>query len=60
MLLKIFDDFVQNNDRVAFLRFNDNIDVIFELNEKGNNTRYLRSYIEGAYKIDPCGESAVR
>ncbi|EAR86532.1 tetratricopeptide repeat protein (macronuclear) [Tetrahymena thermophila SB210] len=58
--LQIFDNYVQNDDRVAFIKFNENVDVIFELNEKENNTIFLRNSIKSFLKICPEGESAVR
>lgn len=45
---------------MAFVRFNENIDVVFELNEKTNNTSFLRASIENSYDLEPKGESAVR
>ncbi|KAL4475021.1 hypothetical protein ABPG74_001717 [Tetrahymena malaccensis] len=58
--LQIFDNYVQNDDRVAFIKFNENVDVIFELNEKENNTIFLRNSIKSFLKNFPQGESAVR
>jgi len=42
------------------VRFNENIDVVFELNEKNNNTAFLRASIENSFDLEPKGESAVR
>ncbi|KAL4512172.1 hypothetical protein ABPG72_005174 [Tetrahymena utriculariae] len=58
--LQIFDNYVQNDDRIAFIKFNENVDVIFELNEKENNTIFLRNSIRSFLKNVPKGESAVR
>ncbi len=37
---------MQAEDRVAFIKFNENVQVIFELINKGLNTKYLRFFIE--------------
>jgi hypothetical protein len=35
--LKVFDMYMKNEDRLAFLTFNDNVDVEFEITELGMN-----------------------
>ena len=41
-ILKIFDNFIKSDDRVAFIRFNMNCDLVFSLMEKSRNTVQLR------------------
>lgn len=40
--LEIFDKYILKDDRVAFIRFNTNVNVVFPLQEKGKNEIYLR------------------
>ena len=37
---------MQDHDRLALIKYNENVNVVFELNEKGKNTNYLRVFIE--------------
>ena len=45
-LLKVFDKYVKMNDRIGFIRFNLNCDIVFSLVEKKKNTSQLRKQIE--------------
>jgi hypothetical protein len=37
---------MKENDRVGFIKFNKNCDIIFDLNEKGKNELFLRNSID--------------
>lgn len=56
--LDIFEDYLEQTDRVAFIRFNQNVNIVFELNEKGINYKYLKQHIEATYDIVATGETA--
>lgn len=49
--LDIFEDYLDLSDRIAFIRFNQNVNIVFELNEKGINYKYLKQHIEATYDI---------
>lgn len=50
---------MENNDRVAFIRFNHNVHVIFGLSERGKNHMYLRNTIQASKdNIKVGGETA--
>lgn len=57
--LEIFDKYLDKNDRVAFILFNQNVNVTFELNQKGQNESYLRSQIENTVHQIAEGETAL-
>lgn len=47
-ILKFFDKYMELEDRVAFIRFNHNCHVIFNLRERGKNHVYLRKSIQNS------------
>lgn len=53
---KIFDKYIQDNDRIGFLRFNLNCEVVFALTPKKQNTLQLRFQIESS--LNPFGKTA--
>ena len=55
-ILRLFDKYVKPDDRVSFVRFNMNCDVVFSLVEKKKNTVFLRKSIEDSHK--PSGGTA--
>jgi len=56
-ILKFFDKYIQQNDRISFVRYNLNCDVVFSLVEKRKNTKLLRKNIEDSHK--PSGRTAL-
>ena len=56
-ILKLLDKYIQPNDRVSFVRFNMNCDVVFSLVEKKKNVSFLRKNIEDSLK--PNGGTAL-
>ncbi|CAK61368.1 unnamed protein product (macronuclear) [Paramecium tetraurelia] len=58
-ILKIFDNYLQDQDRISYMRFNQNIEVIFDLTSKSENTAYLRSAIERSKNIRAEGMTAM-
>jgi len=56
-ILKVFDNYIKPNDRVGFIRFNMNCDIIFSLIEKKKNTIQLRKQLENSTK--PSGGTAL-
>ncbi len=68
-ILKFFDSYMEkyfihnfklflSNDRLGFLRFNNNIEVVFDLNFRNKNTIYLRKSIQDSLLVTPTGETA--
>jgi uncharacterized circularly permuted ATP-grasp superfamily protein len=58
-IFKIYDDYVKDNDRVGYIKFNKNVDVIFGLSERGKNRVYLRKCLQNVEEvIKPHGETA--
>lgn len=58
-ILKFFDKYMEPNDRVAFIRFNHNCHVVFNLRERGKNHVYLRNSIQNSTDTLRCqGETA--
>ncbi|KRW99895.1 HAD-like domain [Pseudocohnilembus persalinus] len=55
---EIFNEYVEDDDRIGFIRFNHNIDVIFELQQKKHNTEYLYQSIENSKLVPAQGETA--
>lgn len=50
---------MDSEDRIAFIRFNQNCHVIFGLNERGKNQFFLRNSIQNSKKTFMCqGETA--
>ena len=49
-ILTVFDTYMKDTDRVGFIRFNKNCDVVFGLSEKGKNRLYLRNCIQNLDK----------
>jgi tetratricopeptide (TPR) repeat protein len=56
-ILKVFDKYVKPKDRVAFIRFNLNCDIVFSLVEKRKNTVQLRKQIDDSKA--PAGSTAL-
>ena len=56
-ILRLFDKYIQANDRVGFIRFNNNCDAVFSLTEKKRNTVFMRKNIEDSIK--PSGGTAL-
>ncbi len=56
-ILKVFDNYMKPEDRVGFIRFNMNCDIIFTLAEKKRNTIQLRRQFEDSLK--PSGGTAL-
>lgn len=55
-ILRFFDDYMVPNDKIAFMRFNQNFYVDFELQERGEGLNvYLRNVIQKADDIVPRG-----
>ncbi len=40
-IIHIFDKFMESDDRIAFIRFNSNVNVVFDLTEVGKNRKHL-------------------
>lgn len=56
---KIYDEYIKDNDRIGFIRFNKNVDVIFGLSERGKNRVYLRKCLQNLENVTkPHGETA--
>ena len=55
-ILRLFDKFIKGDDRVSFIRFNMNCDIVFTLVEKSKSTTVLRRNIEESTK--PSGGTA--
>jgi len=53
---KIFDKYIQDNDKICFIRFNLNCEIVFELTPKKINTFQLRRQIENS--LNPAGKTA--
>ncbi len=47
----MFDSYLSDNDRIAYMRFNNQQMIDFELNEKGTNEVYLRRAIQDSLEI---------
>lgn len=45
-MLEIINLYMENQDELAFFRFNDNIYKIFELQQKQTNLPFLKKYIQ--------------
>ncbi|CAD8116567.1 unnamed protein product [Paramecium sonneborni] len=58
-ILKIFDNYLQDQDRISYMRFNQNIEVIFDLTYKSENTAFLRNAIERSKNIKAEGMTAM-
>lgn len=56
-IVKVFDKYIRPTDRVGFIRFNLNCDVVFSIVEKKKNTDHLRRQIEDSTK--PYGSTAL-
>jgi len=56
-ILKLFDKYIQQSDRISFVRYNMNCDIVFSLVEKRKNTKLLRKNIEDSHK--PSGRTAL-
>lgn len=54
--MKIFDKYIKDNDKIGFIRFNLNCEVVFALSYKKNNTPHLRQQIENS--LNPSGKTA--
>jgi hypothetical protein len=55
-ILRFFDDYMLPNDKIAFMRFNQNFDVDFELQERGEGHNvFLRNVIQKSDDITPTG-----
>lgn len=55
-ILNIFTRFVENEDRVAFITFNKECHIAFNLTAKGQNTEFLRKQVEKW--SNPSGQTA--
>ena len=53
---KIFDKYIQSEDRICFMRFNLNCEIVFELTPKKINTFQLRLQIQNS--LNPAGKTA--
>lgn len=58
-ILQVFDKYLQEEDRLGFVRFNQNIEVVFDLTPKAENTAYLRSAIEKSLQTQAYGKTAL-
>ncbi|KAM3133505.1 hypothetical protein pb186bvf_014347 [Paramecium bursaria] len=58
-ILKIFDQYLQDHDRIGFIRFNQSIEVVFELTQKNQNTAYLRNSINKTLQLTASGKTAL-
>jgi hypothetical protein len=58
-ILKVFDQYIQLEDRVALIRFNETFESVFDLTPKSENTNYLRSAIENQKQVTPKGQSGL-
>ncbi|KRX08864.1 hypothetical protein PPERSA_08968 [Pseudocohnilembus persalinus] len=58
-LLNIFDNYIGPQDRLAYVKFNQNVQVIYELNETKRNLTYMRDQIYYTKDIKPSGETAL-
>ncbi len=48
----------KSKDRLAFVRFNRNVHIVFELQEKGSNKLFLRQHIYNAVNVRAEGQTA--
>ena len=55
-ILSVFDRFVDKDDRVAFITFNKDCHIAFNLTPKGQNTAFLRQHIMKCTR--PSGQTA--
>ena len=53
---KIFDKYIKDNDKICFIRFNLNCEIVFALTHKKTNTLQLRKHIENS--LNPAGKTA--
>jgi len=56
-MLKFFDNYLKPTDRVGYITFNVNCDVIFQLTEKRKNTNQIRRLLEAMPR--PAGGTAL-
>lgn len=54
--VKIYDKYIQDEDKIGFIRFNLNCEIVFALTYKKNNTLQLRMQIENS--VNPFGKTA--
>lgn len=58
-ILKFYDRYMENEDRLALIRFNHNVHVVFGLSERGKNHMYLRNTIQSSKEtFKSTGETA--
>lgn len=55
-IINVFTRFVENEDRVAFITFNKDCHIAFNLTQKGKNTEFLRKQVEKW--TNPSGQTA--
>jgi hypothetical protein len=58
-MLKFYDNFMEDNDKIGFIRFNQVVKIVFDPHERGKNAIYLRKTIQDAILIEPSGETAL-
>ena len=44
-ILRFFDTYMTDKDRISFMRFNTQVNIDFDLHERGYNEVYLRNTI---------------
>lgn len=50
-LIRIYEIYIKENDRLAFITFNHNIDVVFELQPRGKNDIFINKFLTDASKV---------
>ena len=54
-ILRFFDEYMEKEDKIGFMRFNQQFFIDFELQTRGEENMFLRNTIQKAIRTKPIG-----